>query len=233
VNPKQSRTATDPPRPPGRPPRISRDIVVRAAQRIVDTEGLEGLTMRRLAREVGTTPMALYHHVGDKEALLLLLLDDFAASMRRPRLPADPRRRIVAIFRTLHEGFMVRPWLVEVTTDHLMSEAALWYLERVVDAAVEAGLSRRDAVRAFRTLWYYTAGEIILSSARARRRAAAPGPVQRDDVFSHIDGERYPQLAAIGGDWVKLSEGDTYRFGLEALVAGLLPATDPLNPSGS
>jgi AcrR family transcriptional regulator len=53
----------------------------------VDEEGLAGLTMRRLAGEVGTTPMALYHHVSDKDALLVLMLDDLAREIRRPRGP--------------------------------------------------------------------------------------------------------------------------------------------------
>ena len=218
-------TSSAKPRPPGRPPRVSRDVIVKAARRIVDDEGLDRLTMRRLADEVGTTPMALYHHVSDKDALLLLLLEDFAATMQRPRLPADPRQRIVTIFRTLHDGFASCPWIVEVlTSDDLMADAALWYVEHVIDAAVGAGLSPRQAVHAYRTLWYYTAGEIILRNTAARRRVTNPGPTYRDEIFSHINVDEYPQLAAIANDWAELTARDTYRYGLEALVNGLLPS---------
>jgi AcrR family transcriptional regulator len=219
------------PRPPGRPPRVSRDVIVRAARRIVDDEGVARLTMRRLAEEVGTTPMALYHHVRDKDALLLLLLEDVAATMQRPTLPADPRQRIVTIFRTLHDGLAACPWIVDVlTSDDLMSEAALWYVEGVIDAAIGAGLSPRQAVRAYRTLWYYTVGEIIVRSTAARRRAANPAPTYRDEVFSHLNADEHPRLAAIADDWAELTARDTYRDGLEALVNGLLPppiAPDP------
>jgi AcrR family transcriptional regulator len=207
---------------------VSREGIVRAARRIVDEEGLARLTMRRLADEVGTTAMALYHHVGDKDALLLLLLEDAAATMRRPRLPADPRQRIVTIFRTLHDGLVSVPWIVEVlVSDDLIGEGALWYVEQVVDAAVRAGLSPRQAVHAYRTLWYYTTGEIIVRSTAARRRATNPDPTFRDEVFSRISADEYPRLAALADDWAELTARDTYRAGLDALVVGLLPPSAP------
>jgi AcrR family transcriptional regulator len=213
-----------PRRNPGRPPRVSRADIVRAARRIVDEEGLERLTMRRLATEVGATSMALYHYVRDKDALLLLLLDDFAATMRRPRLPADPRRRIVAVFNALHDGLASCPWIVEVlTADDLMSESALWYVDQVVGAAIDAGLAPDEAVRAYRALWYYTAGEIIVRQSATARRLASTTPTHRDDVFAHLDAERFPHLRAVAAAWPRLTARDTYRAGLEALVTGLLP----------
>jgi hypothetical protein len=113
---------------------------------------------------------------------------------------------------------------VEVlTSDDLMSDAALWYVERVIDAAVEVGLSPRQAVEAYRTLWYYTAGEIVVRATASRRRAEVAGPSHRDEVFSHIDADQYPRLAAVADEWSELTARDTYRTGLEALVAGLLP----------
>jgi AcrR family transcriptional regulator len=219
-------SSTSGPRPPGRPPRVSRDLIVKAARRIVDDEGVARLTMRRLADEVGTTPMALYHHVRDKDALLLLLLEDAAATLQRPTLPADPRERIVVVFCDLHDGLAALPWIVEtLTSDDLMSEAALWYVEQVVDAAVTAGLSPRQAVHAYRTLWYYTVGEIIVRSTAARRRTARPGPTYRDEVFARIDADAYPRLGSVADDWAELTARDTYRDGLRALVDGLLPPT--------
>ena len=92
----------------GRPPRISRDEIVAVAKRIVEDEGVERLTMRRLAKDVGATPMALYHHVPDKDGLLVLLMEDVAATLPRPRLSADPTRRVLALFQALHGGTFQR-----------------------------------------------------------------------------------------------------------------------------
>src|SRR5690242_8978859 len=51
-------------------PRLTREALVDAAMAIADEHGLEALSIRRLAKEVGVTPMAIYWHVADKEALL-------------------------------------------------------------------------------------------------------------------------------------------------------------------
>jgi AcrR family transcriptional regulator len=208
----------------GRPARVSRDDIVRAARRIVDEEGLARLTMRRLAGEVGTTPMALYHHVSGKDTLLVLMLEDLARTIRRPRLPSDPRQRIIAVFRHLHTAFSSFPWVMEVIgTDDLMSEEGLFYVEHIVAAAVEAGLTPRQAVDSYRALWYYTVGEITIRRSAARREEARSAPNLRDQIFAHLDPEQYPHLAALGPRWAELTARDTYRAGLEALVDGLLP----------
>lgn len=87
----------------GRPPRISREEIIETARRIVAEQGVDRLTMRRLATEIGSTPMALCHHVRDKEELLVLLLDDYAArTLRRPELPAHLRERVIAATTAIH-----------------------------------------------------------------------------------------------------------------------------------
>lgn len=209
----------------GRPPRISRAKIVRTARRIVDEEGVGRLTMRRLAKEVGSTPMALYHHVGDKEELLLLLLDDFAASMPRPELPADPRERVISAARAMHDGLARCPWIVEVlTADDLMSDAALWYVEHIVDGAIECGLSPEEAVHAYRSIWYYTAGELIIRASAGRRREQGGRLTHREQVFSALDPEALPRLSALAGRWEALTARETYAEGLRSLVDGLLGA---------
>ncbi|MFB7125946.1 MULTISPECIES: TetR/AcrR family transcriptional regulator [unclassified Kitasatospora] len=210
----------------GRPPRISREEVVTAARRIVDEEGVERLTMRRLAAEVGSTPMALYHHVRDKEELLVLLLDDYAARTLRPTaLPAEPRARVVAAAAAIHEALAACPWIVEVLTgDSLMSAHSLWFVEQIVDGLVACGLSPERAVQGYRAIWYYTAGEIMVRTSTARRRPADDRPTHRQQVFADLDPEQLPRLAGLADRWAPLTAQDTYRDGLDALVDGLLAA---------
>ncbi|GGV08728.1 TetR family transcriptional regulator [Actinomadura cremea] len=210
----------------GRPPRISRAEIVETARRIVDAEGVDRLTMRRLAKEVGSTPMALYHHVRDKEQLLVLLLDDYAArNMRRPELPDDPRERVVALAAAIRETLAGCPWIVEVlTADDLMSEAALWYNERIVNALMECGLTIERAVHAYRSIWYYTAGEMLVRASSTRRRAHDDRPTYRDRVFAGLDPVELPRLASLGERWPELTAEDTYLDGLRALVSGLVEA---------
>ncbi|GAA1952110.1 TetR/AcrR family transcriptional regulator [Kitasatospora viridis] len=209
----------------GRPPRISREEVIGAARRIVAEEGVDRLTMRRLAGEVGSTPMALYHHVRNKEELLLLLLDDYAGrELHRPELPAAPRERVVAAAAAVHRALAGCPWIVEaLTADDLFATSALWFVEQIVDGLVECGLSPERAVHGYRAIWYYTAGEIVVRATAARRRAADQEPATfRERVFAELDPAELPRLAALADRWAPLTTEDRYLDGLRALVAGLL-----------
>ncbi|MCK8681265.1 TetR/AcrR family transcriptional regulator [Streptomyces lichenis] len=208
----------------GRPPRISREEIIATARRIVDEGGVGRLTMRRLAAEVGSTPMALYHHVRDKEELLVLLLDDYAArTLRRPRLPDHPRERIVVAATAIHEALAACPWIVEVlTADDLLSTSALWFVEQIVDGLVGCGLPLDRAVHGYRAIWYYTAGEIVVRTTAARRRADDDRATYREQVFADLDPSELPRLTQAADRWAPLTAEDTYRDGLQALVDGLL-----------
>ncbi|MEU4328507.1 TetR/AcrR family transcriptional regulator [Nonomuraea dietziae] len=207
----------------GRPPKISRPEIVAAALRVIEEDGTGALTMRRLAREVGSTAMALYHHVRDKEELLLLLLDDYAAGIPHPALPDEPRERMVAAAMAMHDAVSGCPWAVDILkADDLMSVGALWYPEQIVDAAVRAGLTIEEAVDAYRIIWRYTAGEIG-GRAAARRRREEGGPTYRERVFAELDAKEFPRLSTVARRWEDLTARDTYAKGVRALVNGLLP----------
>lgn len=211
-----------PPARTGRPPKISRDDIVAAATAIIDTDGVEKLTMRRLATELGCTAMALYHHVRDKEDLLRLLLNDYADRVRWPPLPDDPRERIIVAATAMHEVLSARPWIVEViTADDLLGVSALWFAESIVAGAMDCGLPADDAVRAYRAIWHYTAGEIIIRT-RSAARAAEDRPTYREQIFADLDPQALPRLAALGPRFLTVAAEDTYTEGLNALVDGLL-----------
>ncbi|MGW2255287.1 TetR/AcrR family transcriptional regulator [Kitasatospora sp. NPDC001660] len=215
---------TPPPRKtPGRPPRISREEIIGTALRILDEGGVDRLTMRRLAMEVGSTPMALYHHVRNKDELLVLLLDDYATrTLRRPELPAQPRERIIAAAEAIHEVLAACPWIVAVlTADDLLSRTALWFVEQIVDGFVDCGLTLDQAVHGYRAIWYYTAGEITVRAAADRRRADDDRPVYRESVFADLDPDEVPRLVQVADRWEALTAQDTYSDGLRALVDGL------------
>jgi AcrR family transcriptional regulator len=192
----------------------------------VDAEGVDRLTMRRLAAEVGSTPMALYHHVRSKEELLVLLLDDYATrALHRPEVPTQPRERIVVAAAAIHEALAACPWIVEVlTADDLMSTSALWFVEQIVDGLVACGLTPERAVHGYRAIWYYTAGEIVVRTAAARRRTGDDRPTHRERVFADLDPGELPRLAQVADQWAPLTAEDTYLDGLRAMVDGLLAA---------
>lgn len=214
----------------GRPPRLSLDAIIAAAARILHAEGLEKLSMRRLASDLGTTPMALYHHVRDKDELLVHVLESQARTMPRPEFPADPRQRLAAASILLYELLAERPWIIEVLTgDDLIAPSALWIVEVMVGAAVDYGYSADVAVHVYRTIWFYIVGSLIVRVTGSRRRART-GTVFQDEVVARLTTATHPRLADVAGRWAELNARDTHRQALTAIVDGLLPVGGPAQP---
>ncbi|MEZ7006240.1 TetR/AcrR family transcriptional regulator [Streptomyces sp. AD55] len=220
----------------GRPPVTSRTQILTAARRLIDRDGWEKLTIRRLAAELGIGATTLYHHIQNKEDLLILLLNHYIDQLERPALPEDPRERVIAAATAMHDALTAWPWAAETLTVDgfvgLLDESALWMVEAIVDGAVRSGCATERAVTVFRSIWYYTVGEILVRAHTVHRRAGqAPGP-DRATAFDRLDAARVPSLARIGDRWVALSARDTYLEGLHGLVEGLLPVKGPAGPTG-
>ena len=207
----------------------SRAQILAGARRLIDRDGWEKLTIRRLAAELGIGSTTLYHHVRDKEDLLLLLLNEYADQIPQPDLPDQPRDRIVAAAIALHDGLAAWPWAAEVLTADgfvgLLGESALWMVETIVAGAIDAGCTPDQAVDVFRSIWYYAVGEILVRAHSARRRADGGRPAT--PFFGNLDAARMPSLAAIGDRWPALAARDTYAAGVRALVDGLLARPRP------
>ncbi|MCG5212439.1 TetR/AcrR family transcriptional regulator [Streptosporangium sp. KLBMP 9127] len=197
--------------------------IMAAARLLIDRDGWQKLTMRRLAAEAGTAPTTLYHHVRDKEDLLTQLLNDYADQIPRPPLPADPRERIITAARAIHDSLAAWPWITEIlTADDRAGEAAMWMVETIVAGAVDCGCTTEQAADLYRAIWYYTVGEILVRANAARRRGELDRPSHRDTLLSKLDPARFPHLAALADRWPALAARDTYAQGLRAFVDGLL-----------
>lgn len=206
----------------GRPPVTSRPAILAAARLLIDRDGWEALTIRRLAAELGIGATTLYHHVRDKEDLLLLLINEHAGGITWTE-PADPREQVVAAAGALHDGLAGWPWAAEVlTVDGFvgrLDEDALRTVEAIVAGAVAAGCTPEQAVEVFRSIWYYTVGEILVRARTARVRHGDP---PQPGFLGDVDPGRLPQLAALGDRWPVIAARDGYAEGLVAFVDGLL-----------
>jgi AcrR family transcriptional regulator len=237
-----------PPNPPngrtGRPPRTSRAQILAAAREIVDRDGWEKLTIRRLAAEIGVGAMTLYHHVQDREDLLVQLLNEHVDQIPLPELPSGPRDRIIVAATAMHDALASWPWAAEVlTTDGFlsrMSESALWMVESIVAGAIDYGCTPEQAVDVFRSIWYYTVGEVLVRAHSGRRQADDGRTANRDVFFSMIagisvragslDASQQPRLAEIGDQWPSLAARDIYPQGLRAFTDGLLTQATSKTP---
>ncbi len=204
----------------GRPATIDRDVVLDVALRLLDAEGAEALTMRRLALELGVSAMAPYRHVGSRDELLVVLIDRLAARVQFPPRPADPAGALLVLWATLYEALAEHPWVPEVLARRrMMAPSVLGAIEEIHLALRRGGLSIAAAVRAYRVMWNFTLGALLV-----RAGAASPAPSQQRALRGAPDAERYPTLAAAALEWSAAHGRDTYRDDLEMLIDGLLGA---------
>jgi hypothetical protein len=90
-------------------------------------------------------------------------------------------------------------------------------IEEIHAALRGAGLSLEAAVRAYRLIWNFTLGSLLV-----RADASSEGPGQQRELRGGPDPERYPTLAAAAAAWTAAHNRDTYREDLGALIDALL-----------
>ncbi|MFF8837255.1 TetR/AcrR family transcriptional regulator [Streptomyces sp. NPDC015130] len=211
----------------GRPPLTSRAQILETARRLIDEDGWEKLTIRRLAGEVGVGATTLYHHIRNKDDLLLHLLNHHIGQIGRPQSPDSPRDRIVTAATAMHDALTAWPWAAEVLSADgfvgLLDESAMWMVEDIVAGAGDHGCTHEQSVDLFRSVWYFTVGEVLVRAHSARRRAEGHPFAHRDD----LDPSRVPHLAAIGTRWAALAARDVYPEALRTFVDALLTRAVP------
>ncbi|MFB8179270.1 TetR/AcrR family transcriptional regulator [Streptomyces sp. NPDC055966] len=205
----------------------SRKQILAAARGLIDEYGWEKLTIRRLASEIGVGATTLYSHVRDKQDLLFLLIHEYAEQIPHPELPSEPRERIVTAGVAIHDGLAAWPWAAEVlTTDGFIArlgDSFLWLVETILAGVVDAGCPPEESVRIFRSIWYYTVGEILVRTHTRHREMDERDPTLLNAYFGGAAGPlRHPHLAAVAGRWGALAGQDTFAQGLRAFVDGLL-----------
>lgn len=172
------------PRAPGRPPTIDREAVLDTAIRLLDAEGVAALTMRRIARELGVSAMAPYRYVGSKDELLMVLVDRLVARLVYPSRPGDPKGTMLVLWSTIYDSLAEHPWIPEVLARRrVMAPSVLGVVEEIHAALHGAGLSTEAAVRAYRLMWNFTLGSLLV-----RAGASSEGrDTYREDLGTLID----------------------------------------------
>lgn len=212
------------------PRRSMRDLVIEAGIRIADAEGLAGLSMRRLAGEAKVATMSLYRHVGDKEELLLMMMDRVFATSPPPALSPDGwRANLEAISRQQWALYCRHPWLAQALSftrpqpaPHAMAHSE-WTL-RVLDGH---GLSPDEMLLAAVTLAGYVRGHALNleSEAQAEQETGISGEEwlerQGDRAAATVTDAGFPLLA----HHIKAPETDLgldrmMEFGLQRLLDG-------------
>ena len=143
---------------------LTREGILGAALRIVNEEGMEALSMRRLAADLGVNPMSIYHHLPGKEAVVSGLVGVVFSRMRVPSSGVMPwQERVRAYAHAYRNVVRSHPNLaLEIVSDAAaVSEAVLSGAEPLYGALEEAGLSPAMVVRAADSLVDFVHGFVL------------------------------------------------------------------------
>jgi TetR/AcrR family transcriptional regulator, tetracycline repressor protein len=199
---------------------LTRERIVEAALSLVDEQGMEALSMRRLAKELGVDPMAIYHHLPNKRALLSALIEKVFSEMRLPEPEEigdwqERVRRWACAFRDVaraHSKLVPHlAWYPEAA-----AEATLESTEELYGAFETAGMSPREIVGAVGVVVDYLNG-----FALAEASGALGEPDEQQEMLDARPRGELPvmrrMLEALSGEDL----GTDFEFGLEVVLAGL------------
>ncbi len=165
-----------------------------AAIRLVDRDGLEGLTMRKLGRELAVEAMALYHYFPSKEALVDAVVEAVVAEMGPPAETPDWEERLRERFRSYRGLAHAHPHVFPLVGKRTVkSPEALLPVEHMLDILRGAGFSPEGALHAFRTLSSYAFGYALSEIRGFALEPAKDGKDGRFDVRT-VDPEQFPRM---------------------------------------
>ncbi|NMO02677.1 TetR family transcriptional regulator [Gordonia sp. TBRC 11910] len=213
--------------PPARS--LQRDAIIETAIAILERDGVEGLSMRRLASELNSKPMTLYHYVPNKSSLLSLALSEVAARIPWTTPTGHPRDRMVTIAMDMYDKLGDIPWIVSILrrgTD--VGTPALVLANEFFTAAAELGLDEQATLDLWRAVWYLVVSELQWLDTLAQR---APDEVSWHQKMDPAEVAHLPRVAAIMPVWPRLSAGFDIRRAIEAQIDGVVARDSQAPPS--
>jgi AcrR family transcriptional regulator len=208
----------DPPAPAGnRGSGLSREAIVAAAIAVADAEGLDAVSIRRVAGDLGVRPMSLYTHIASKDDLLDLMVNEVVAEALVPEpLPQDWRAAVREIAVRSHDAFVAHPWTLQAFSQRpRVGPNTLRHAEQSTAAVAGLGVDPRTAATLLAVVDDYALGHAMRAmyvphEAKLREMVT--------DMLRTADPSEFPHLMA-AQEAVPLE--DSFEIGLEALLAGL------------
>ncbi|MFG1924329.1 TetR/AcrR family transcriptional regulator [Cryptosporangium sp. NPDC048952] len=204
---------------------LTRERIVHAAVELIERHGVDALSMRAVAAELGVAVMSLYNHVPNKAALMEGVAEYVVAGL--DTVPAGTgdwqgeARALVRAFRTAAHEY---PHSMRVVLTHSIDTTAASRLaERALALAAEAGFEGATAVRIVHALMAYAVG----SQLQALWLGQLLDRVSEDPGIKRVDPAKFPHVVASASALLAHDPEADFEFGLDLLIAAIdaLPHT--------
>ena len=204
---------------------LDRERIVRAAIALVDRDGLEQLSMRRVAGALGTGTATLYRHAISREVILVEALDlvlGEASDGGRRTGRGGWRAEIEAIAAALRTTLLRHPKLTPLfaSSRALNGPNALAGRERILAVLRKAGLDPGTTVAAYLVLVHYVVG-FAFAEVGDRARAGDPSPSEARRFYAGLDPAAFPATIALAARLADRDADREFAFGLRLLLDGL------------
>lgn len=201
---------------------LTRQRVLEAALQLIDRDGLEGFSMRKLGAILGVEAMSLYNHVESKGALFDGVIEVLVLQAPYPEMPdTTPRDELWVYIHTFRDILRAHPRVLPlVATNPFRTPATLAILDRLLATVHRANVQGVQAIYALQSIAGFTIGQTLLDVGRtpvADFEPGAAGPI----IWQRFPAERYPALHAALPAIMQWSSDQEFDFGLKALFRSI------------
>jgi AcrR family transcriptional regulator len=196
--------------------RLTAEGITAAALRIADAEGLDAVSIRRVAGEIDARPMSLYIHFDSKDELLASMANAVVAEVLLDRpLPADWREAVAAGARKMYATFVRHPWVISVfMTRPQFGPPAAAVAEQNARAVKSLSLEPAE-------IWSIQGAVNDYVLGHSLRASAAQTAAKDADLISEQEIAAVPELAALPEFLRSRSSVERFEFGLQTVLDGV------------
>jgi len=217
-------------RTPAQDAGLSKERVVAEAMRLADREGVDGLSMRRLAGELGAGAMSLYYYVANKDELIDAMIDVVFSEIELPPDGVDWQTAMRRRCTSAREVLARHPWAVALMESRTApGPAHLRHREAVASCLRRAGFSVVMATHATWLLDSYVYGHALQDASVPFDDAGEFAEMAEDVYLPQLPADEFPYLneAASALMAAGYDPGDEFAFGLDLVLAALEPLRTP------
>lgn len=206
---------------------LSQALILRTALEIIDSDGLAGLTVRKLAEKLGVSAMAIYRHYKNKaeieQGLVDLVVGDYdVTSHDEP----DWRDWLYTTYANMREALCAHPGVMPLLDNaSYQGDRALRVMDRVLQELRRAGLSSDQAAQLFHMLMANMIGSVVLMNEETRRAVGSGGDTGlaeqtrlRKLSFEMVPLSRYPSIAELAPDLARVSEASQFKESVRQII---------------
>jgi AcrR family transcriptional regulator len=200
---------------------LSKERVLRAAVALADKGGIEALSMRRLADELGVEAMSIYHYISNKDDLLDGISDIVASEIEAPAARGAWKTAIRGSAISFHDALARHPWACSLMMSNGAGPARLRYMEALLRRLREADFSPQMTHHAYHALDSHIIGFTLWASGYTTALGVDPKGVDR--FLKRIPRDEFPYLLEHAGEHMtpRRDGVSEFEFGLDLILDGL------------